>query len=144
MTRGRPDRLDADGGEHRVEAGGELGVPVADEEAEALPGIFEVGGEVAGHLGDPGAVGVGGDAEHVHDPPFDLDQEQDVVAAQPCRLDGEEVGGQDALAWALRNWLQVGPERRGAGGRRCRRSTEATVVLDTAMPSVFSSPTMRR
>jgi hypothetical protein len=34
------------------------------------------------------------------------------------------------LAWAERNSLQVGPSRRGAGRRPCRRSAEATLVFD--------------
>jgi hypothetical protein len=41
------------------------------------------------------------------------------------------------LAWARRNWLQVGPERRGAGGSRWRRRTVATLVLETMTPSFF-------
>ena len=45
------------------------------------PGVFEVGGEVTGHLGDPGTVGVGGDAEQVHPSPVDLDHEEHVVSA---------------------------------------------------------------
>src|SRR5450759_5431510 len=57
----RADALDTDRGEHLVEAGGELGVAVADEEAEWPSGLLEVGGEVAGHLGHPGGVRVGGD-----------------------------------------------------------------------------------
>src|ERR1039458_2708426 len=48
------------------------------------------------------------------------------------------------LAWAERNWVQVGPSRRGAGGRPWRRSTVATLVFDTQTPSFFSSPMMRR
>ena len=51
--------LGADRGEDLVEAGGELGVPVADEEAHPPAGVLEIGAEVAGHLGHPGAVGVG-------------------------------------------------------------------------------------
>jgi hypothetical protein len=133
-----------DRGQHGVEGRGELGVAVADEEPEAAPRVFERGDEVAGDLNHPVTVGVGGDAEQVHDAPLDLDHEQDVVAAEGGRLDGEEVGGQEALAWALRNWPHVGPERRGAGGRRWRRRMVATLVLDTVMPSFFSSPTMRR
>ncbi len=61
-------------------AGGELGIPVADEESEAAARVFEIGGEVAGHLGDPGIVGVGGDAEQVHPSPVDLDHEEHVEA----------------------------------------------------------------
>lgn len=71
---------DTDRDEHGVEAGGELGVAVAQEEPEALAGLFEVGGEVAGDLGDPGLVGVGSDTEQVNDAPFDLDNEEYVVA----------------------------------------------------------------
>jgi hypothetical protein len=48
-------------------------------------------------LGHPGAVGVGGDAEEVHDALFKLDHEEHVVAAEEDGVDGEEVGGHDAL-----------------------------------------------
>jgi hypothetical protein len=48
------------------------------------------------------------------------------------------------LAWTERNSLQVGPERRGAGGRLFRRRTVGTLVFDTATPSFLSSPTIRR
>ena len=48
------------------------------------------------------------------------------------------------LAWAERNSLQVGPSRRGAGPRLCRRRTVATLVFDTVTPSFLSSPTIRR
>ena len=65
--------MDTDRGQHGVEAGGELGVAIADEEPEAAPRVFEVGGEVAGDLNHPVTVGVGGDAEQVHDAPLDLD-----------------------------------------------------------------------
>src|SRR2546423_10098285 len=43
----RPDDPDVDGGEDRVEGGGELGVAVADEEPEAPPGVVDVHAEVA-------------------------------------------------------------------------------------------------
>src|ERR1017187_7727732 len=52
------DGLDADGGEHLDEAGGELGVPVADEEPEASTGLFEIGGEVAGDRVTHGSLGL--------------------------------------------------------------------------------------
>ena len=48
------------------------------------------------------------------------------------------------FAWARRNSDQLGPTRRGAGGSPLRRSTVATVVLETATPSLRSSPTIRR
>jgi len=105
---GSPDGLDADGGEHGVEAGGELGVAVAYEEPEAPTGLLELGAEVAGDLGDPGAPGVGGDAEQVHDAPFDLDHEKHVVATEEDGVDGEEVGGHDALGLGMQELLQRG------------------------------------
>src|ERR1035437_2843470 len=136
--------LDTDRGERLVEAGGELGVPVADEEPESTTGILQVRGEIAGHLCDPWAVRVGGGSEDVHDAALHFDDEQHVVAPQEDHVDVEEVGGHNALAWAERNWVHVGPSRRGAGGRPGRHSTVATLVIDTQTPSLFSSPTMRR
>ena len=50
------NRLDTDRGEDLIEAGGEFGVPVADEEPDASTDLFEVGGEVTGNLGHPRAV----------------------------------------------------------------------------------------
>jgi hypothetical protein len=43
-----------------------------------------------------GAVGVGGDAGEVDAAGLQLDEEQDVVAAQQRGLDAEEVAGDDA------------------------------------------------
>ena len=48
--------------QHGVEGGGELGIPVADQELELIGVVAEVDEQVAGLLGDPGAGGVGGDA----------------------------------------------------------------------------------
>ena len=58
----RLDDPDVDGGEDRVEGGGELGVAVADEEQKAAVGVVEVHEQVAGLLGEPGAGGVRGGA----------------------------------------------------------------------------------
>jgi hypothetical protein len=91
------DSLDAERGEHRVKAGGELGVPVADEEPETLAGIFDVGSEVPCHLGHPWAVRVGGDTEDVDDASLQLDHEQHAVPAGQQSVDMEEGGGDDAL-----------------------------------------------
>ncbi len=59
----------------------ELGIPVADEEPKTTPGVFEVGGEVAGHLGNPGAIWVGRDAEQVDSATFDLDHKEHIENA---------------------------------------------------------------
>src|ERR1039458_2769348 len=89
------DGLDADRGEHRVKAGGELGVPVADKEPETLAGVIEVGSEVPCDLGHPWPAWVGGDTEDVDDASFQ--HEQHVVPAEQHSVDMEEVGGDDAL-----------------------------------------------
>jgi hypothetical protein len=80
----------------------------------------------------------------VHDPARHLGDEQHVVAPKEDRVDVEEVGATMPLAPSERNWVQVGPSRRGADGSPWRRSTVATLVFDTQTPSFFSSPTMRR
>lgn len=50
--------------------------------------------------------------------------------AQPDRVDVQEIAGQDALACVVRNSLQVGPDRRGAG------STPALVRM---VPTVLAA-----
>jgi len=42
-----------------------LGVPVPDQVSEAVPGFFEVGGEIPGELGKPRAGRVPGHAQQV-------------------------------------------------------------------------------
>jgi len=64
-----PDRgtedADVGAGDHGVEGGGELAVPVADQEPGLLGAIAEVPQQVAGLLGDPGAGGMSGDSAEV-------------------------------------------------------------------------------
>jgi hypothetical protein len=91
------DGSKTDGGEHLIEAPGELGVPVADQEAEVPPGLLHIGGEVVGHLSHPWSVRVGGDTEDVQDAALDLDHEQHVEAAEKDRVDVEEVCCHDPL-----------------------------------------------
>jgi hypothetical protein len=50
------DDADVGAGEDCVEGGGELGVPVADQEPELVGAVAEVHQQVAGLLGHPGAV----------------------------------------------------------------------------------------
>ena len=67
---GCPDRgvddADVGAGEHGVERGGELAVPVADQELELLGAIAELHQQVAGLLRDPVPGRVGGYAAEVH------------------------------------------------------------------------------
>jgi hypothetical protein len=89
----RSDDPDALGAEHRIEGSRELGVSVAQEEPNTGEPLLD--GEVPRLLGDPGGVGVRGDAGGVHAPGRELDEEQDVERLEADRLDGEEVGRED-------------------------------------------------
>jgi hypothetical protein len=95
------DRAAKDGdvgaGEHRVEGGGELAVPVADQESELLGTVAEVDQQVAGLLGDPSAGGVGGDPAEVHAAAAVLNHHEHVEAAQEDGVDVGEVDREDCL-----------------------------------------------
>jgi hypothetical protein len=54
------DDADVGAGEYRVEGGGELAVPVADQEAEPAGVVGQVRDQVAGLLGHPRPGGMGG------------------------------------------------------------------------------------
>ena len=80
--------------EHRIEPGGELRIPVPDQELQVVSAALQVHQEIAGLLGHPRAGRVGGDAGQVHAPGAVLD-EQHVQAAQQHGIDVEEVRGED-------------------------------------------------
>jgi hypothetical protein len=61
-----------------AEAGYELGVPVADEEAERRDQLTEVHQQVASGLGGPGCGEMGGHTEQVHPAGRDLHEEQNI------------------------------------------------------------------
>jgi len=94
----RRDLDDGDGfrAEDGIEGLGEFRVPVADQEAESADLITEVPQEVPGGLGGPGCGRVRGHPEEMDPSGADFHDEQDVEAAQPDGLQGEEVGGQQA------------------------------------------------
>ena len=114
------------GGEDGVERGGELAVPVPDQEAEPGSPVAEIGQQVPGAMGDPRPGRVGGDAELPYPLGGDLDDEQDVQPAQQHDVDVGEVAGQDALGLAgqeLPPALPDSPGRYRPGGgsaRPCR------------------------
>jgi hypothetical protein len=91
----------------------------ADKEPETLAGVIEVGSEVAGDLGNPWAIRVGGGTEDVDDASLQLNHEQDVVAAEQHGVDVKEVGGHDALG--------LGREELAPGWARSSRSRSETV-----------------
>jgi hypothetical protein len=94
---GRLDDPDADRGEHRVECRGELGVPVPDQELEAVGVAFQGHEQVAGLLGHRCPRGVGGHASQVDAARTVLDEEQHVHAAQEHGAGVEEVRSEDRL-----------------------------------------------
>jgi hypothetical protein len=69
-------------------------VAVVDQEPHALEEAREA--EVARLLRDPSAGRVAGAAREVNAAAPELDEEQDVEAAERDRLDGEEVAGEHA------------------------------------------------
>jgi len=74
--------------------------------------VCEVHEQVAGLLGGPGAVRVGGHAGYLHVPDRDLHDEQDVQTFEEDRAGSEEITGQQSLC--LRT--------QGTPARRCPRS----------------------
>ena len=111
---GCPDRGvdDADVGarEHGVEGGGELAVPVADQESEPVGAVVEVHEQVAGLLGDPGPGRMVSDPGDVHAAAPVLDHDQDVETPQEEGVDVGEVDREDRLGLGGQELL---PGRRG-------------------------------
>src|SRR3989442_8254549 len=82
-------------GQNGVEGVGELAGPVTDEESELPGACAEIHEQIAGLLGGPQTVGVGGDAHDVNVTGAHLKDEEYVEALQGERaIDVEEVTGQ--------------------------------------------------
>jgi hypothetical protein len=112
------DGVDARAGQDGVERCGELTGAVAEEEPERGGALAEVHQEVAGLLGRPRAVRMGGHAEDVHVAAADFQGEEDV---DPLERHGavhvEEVHGQHGGGLGPQ---ELSPCRVGGPGR-CRR-----------------------
>ena len=108
------DDADIGASEDGVERGGELAVPVADQEPELVGAVAEVHEQVAGLLGDPGLGGVGGDPGEVHAATAVLDHDEDVEAAQKHGVDVGEIDREDRAG--LRG-QELSPGRAGSSGR---------------------------
>jgi hypothetical protein len=74
----------------------------------------------------------------------DRKEGEDVEATQPDRLDGEEVAGEDRLAVRLRNRRQDWRSRARSWRQPALLRTVRTEFAETVMPSLRSSPTIRR
>jgi hypothetical protein len=77
--------------EHVIEPTAELRVPIAHKKAHAAPPLLQREQQVAGLLGGPGGVGIGGDPGQVDPAAAQFEEEQDVQPPQPDCVDGEEV-----------------------------------------------------
>src|SRR5450759_2763080 len=117
----RPDRRgdvpDALRGEHLVEAGGELGISVPDQELRLATPLGQDEAQIKSLLGDP-LHRVGGGAAQLDAPGVELDEEEHVEPAHQHRVDREEVtcqhrrrlGTQDlrpGRTRAFRRWLDA-------------------------------------
>ena len=134
------DDADIGASEDGVERGGELAVPVADQEPELVGAVAEVLEQVAGLLGDPGLGGVGGDPGEVHVAAVVHDHDEDVEAAQEHGVDVGEIDREDRVGLRGEELSPVGPARRGAGSRPASWRTFQTVEAATEWPRPISSP----
>jgi hypothetical protein len=60
------DHLDAFGAKHLIEAGGERGVPVPDEESDGATSVDEITDQISGQLGDQRTGRMVSDTEDVN------------------------------------------------------------------------------
>src|ERR1019366_3139094 len=93
----RLDHSDSLGAEHLVKGGGELGVPVSDEELDGAPALGKITDQIAGDLGNERTGRMLRDAEDVHFSGRQFDDEEHIELLQRHCVHGEEVRGQHAL-----------------------------------------------
>jgi hypothetical protein len=106
--------------------------------------FVDVDQQVARLLHHPGAVGVVG-AGHVFDPAAaDADEDEHVEPAQQDGVNGEEIAGECRRGVLAQERAPVRPSALGAGGTPAVRTTLRTSVAETSIPSLRSSPTIRR
>ena len=81
-------------GEDGVEGVGELGVPVADQEAKRADLLAQLHHQVTSGLGSPGRGRMRGHTENMDSASPHFHHKQDVESAQRDGVQGEEIGGQ--------------------------------------------------
>jgi hypothetical protein len=96
---GRLHRRDQDLGvvrtEDVVEGAGEPRISIANKEAHSSAPLAQHEAQVAGLLGNPSPIRVGGHPGQVDSPSVQLDEEQHIQPPQPDGVDGEEVACDD-------------------------------------------------
>lgn len=90
--------VDAFGGEDGVEGSGELGVPIADQEAEGADLIAQVHQQIAGGLGGPGRGRVSGHPQNMHPASADSMMKRtqilrSVMVSRVNKVGGQQSGG---------------------------------------------------
>ena len=139
LRRGRDDGC-AVADEDGVEGGGELAIPVTDQEPEPLGALAEVHQQVAGLVGHPVPGGMGGDPGEVHAAAVVFDHHEDVEAAQEHGVDVGEVDREDRMGLGGQE-LSPGrpaPSRRGIEARTLQDRPDVDAA--TVWPRPTSSP----
>ena len=143
-SNGRADDPDAIGSEHFVEARGELGIAVPDQEVGRATLFSQDQAQIASLLSDPLSHRIGGDAAHMHAPGAELDEEEHIETAKQHRVDVEEVlvcpcaprlrlfGCQieTVLVWSARSHVRA-PDRPGRTEPAHRSSPPADLQVAT-------------
>ncbi len=141
---GRGDDPHAGRGEDRVERTGVPGIPVSDQELQAVGPLTEVHEDVPGLLDRPCGGRVGGDTGQVNAAMVVLDDEQHIEPAQENGVDMEEVDRGDRLGLAEGNWFQLAAARCGAGSMPAALRISQMVEGAILCPRPVSSPQIRR
>src|SRR5680860_664668 len=130
---------------HLIESPRVLGVAVPDQELGFGEAIFNR--EVAGLLGNPDGIWMGGDACQVDPARGDLDKEKHIERLQPHGLHTEEVAGYDASGLlgqellSTRAHLGAGRAVSRAGAAVSRwRSPRLKPRASSALPGCADSP----
>jgi hypothetical protein len=131
--------------EDGVEGAAELRVTVVDQEPRPPATIIEIHLHVPCLLHHPGAVGVARTSEVLDPTCADADEDEHVQAPQQDGVDEVRKSQASVVAACWRtNERQSSCPRRGAGGTPAALSTFRTSVAETSIPSLRSSPTIRR
>jgi hypothetical protein len=141
---GGADNPDASGLEDFIECGGELASRSCSTNFTPRPRILQVHQEVPGLLDDPRPERVLRGAEDPDPARAMLDDGKDIDLGAGEQAGLKKSSARIAWAWERRNSAQPGPSRRGAGSILALLRICQTVDAATDMPSLASSPWIRR
>ena len=116
---------------------------VAKYEANASTLFVQHQQQVAGLLGGPAAIRMGGDAGQMDPPGLQFDEEQHLQPSQPDRVDGEAVAGHDPGSLLAQERLPGRGRPSWGGVEAVAAQRGADHVAETRTPRWSSSPWMR-